>query len=111
MNIDDKLTEYKNILKLNDWEIQVNEEESLGDNAEAKMLFNYYKAIIKINNNLNDEEKEKSLIHELLHVIHRDEMDIMFQFLNDEQRIFYERFHERAIEKMAQIIYKLNCSD
>lgn len=103
------LQKYQGIFKLNDWDIQIIDEMALETEGGAKIVYNDYKAIIYIKKELSQEEKERSLLHELLHVIHRDEMDIVKDNIeNDQIRKMYERFHERSIEKMAKIIYELN---
>lgn len=104
----EKLEKYKETLNLQNWEIQLIEESQLEVEGATKAFFNDYKAIIKIKKELNNIEKEKTLIHELLHLIHRDESDIISDNLEDKAMVaMYERFHERSIEQMSKIIYKL----
>lgn len=109
------ITKYINILKLNDWDIDVIEEPTLESEAMTKTIYNDYKAIIKIKKELSEVEKEKALIHELLHLVFRDAYDIFAeQCENEEIKTYCCRQHERAIEKTAKIIYKLangtNCN-
>lgn len=107
-SMEEKLKKYKEILNLQNWDIQVIEEDSLEIEGMSKILFNDYKAIIKIKRESSDVEKDKTLIHELLHLIHRDESDLISDNLRDEAiASMYGRFHERSIEQMAKIIYKL----
>lgn len=108
ISIEQKLERYKQILSLQNWDIQVIEEDAFETEGATKVLFNDYKAIIKIKRELSDVEKDKTLIHELLHLIHRDESDLISDNLRDEAiASMYDRFHERSIEQMAKIIYKL----
>lgn len=108
----DKLEKYKKILNLSNFDIQIIEEDAFELEGATKVLYNDNKAIIKIKNELSEEEKEKTLIHELLHLVHRDEEDIvsgMAEHNDIDGQILelYERFHERSIEHMARVIYRL----
>lgn len=99
---------YQSILGLNDWEIIVTVDDAINTSAETKLLYNDYKAIIRINAKHSDEEKERSLIHELIHLIYRDAYDIFTENVENEYiKEYCSRQHERAIEKTAKIIYKL----
>lgn len=77
--------------------------------AETKLIYNDYKAIIRVNKAISNLEKEKALIHELLHLIFRDAYDIFTDYIdNDFAKDYCGRQHERSIEKTAKIIYLLN---
>lgn len=108
MSLNDLLKKWIEILKLKDWNIQLIEEATLDNSGEAKMIYNDYQAIIRIKSELSQEEKEKTLIHELLHLLHRDELDIVQDNLEDYNHTLYTRFHERNIEKVAQILYSIS---
>jgi Zn-dependent peptidase ImmA (M78 family) len=100
---------YQSLLRLEDWDICVVEEPNLVNNAEAKMIYNDCKAIIRINADLSQEEKEKALVHEMLHLIFRDAYDIFVeQCRNEFAKEYCTRQHERAIEKTAKVIHSLN---
>lgn len=102
------LLNYQTILRLSDWNITLHEDDAIETPAETKLIFNDYKAIIRIKNSLCDSEKELTLIHELLHLIYRDAYDIFADTIQDDfTRNYCSRQHERAIEKTANIIYKL----
>jgi len=107
-----KLEKYKKLLNVQNWQIQLIEEECLDCDGHTKMLYNDYRAVIKISKSLSDTEKELSLIHELLHLVHRDEYFTASEVLDTAENKFvntmYVRFHERSIEQMAKIIYKLS---
>jgi len=105
--LNELLKKWIEILRLKDWDIQVVEEDTLENDGETKVLFNMYKAIIRIKGELSNEEKEKTLIHELLHLLHRDEADLVSDNLEDYNQTLYIRFHERNIEKVAQILYSI----
>lgn len=108
INLKEKLEQYKDILKLQEWDIQLVEEERLNSDGSSYAVYNDFGATIKINSRLKDEEKEKTVIHELLHLVHRDESDIASENIeNDVANKMYIRFHERNIERIAQVIYKL----
>lgn len=96
------------ILKLKDWNIQIIEEKALDYDGCSKIIYNDYKAIIKIKDELSFKEKEKTLIHELLHLVHRDEYNLVSDNLDGYVETLYNQFHERNIEKMAQILYRIN---
>ncbi|MFT9498255.1 ImmA/IrrE family metallo-endopeptidase [Anaerosolibacter sp.] len=100
--------EYIHLMNLSNWEIDIIEEPTLEVNGQVKMIYNDYKAIIKIKKDLSVEEKEKAVVHELVHLIHRDELDMACENIeNKTMADLYQRFHERSIEQMAKIIYKL----
>ncbi|CUU45550.1 ImmA/IrrE family metallo-endopeptidase [Clostridium beijerinckii] len=99
------LKKWIEILRLKDWDIQLSEVEVLDNNGDSYIIYNMYKARIRIKAELSQEEKEKTLIHELLHLIHRDECDLVQDNLKDYNYTLYTRFHERNIEKVAQILY------
>lgn len=99
------------MLKLKDWKIQLIEERTLDTEATTKTIYNDYQAVIRIKDELSIEEKEKALIHELLHLIHRDELDIARDNLQGYNDTLYVRFHERTIEKMAQILYEISIKE
>jgi len=58
-----KLEKYKKLLNVQNWQIQLIEEECLDCDGHTKMLYNDYRAVIKISKSLSDTEKELSLIH------------------------------------------------
>ncbi len=100
-----KLNKWVKILRLENWDIDVIDYPTLEVMGRCKMLYNDFKAVIQIKSELSEEEKEKALVHELLHLLHRDSFDIASDNLTDEITTLYERCHERAIERMAQILY------
>ncbi|OOM82318.1 hypothetical protein CLPUN_03190 [Clostridium puniceum] len=106
--MDKLLKKWVKILKLKDWNIQLIEAEALDNSGNSYILFNDYKARITIKAELSQEEKEKTLIHELLHLVHRDEADLASDNLKDYNQTLYTRFHERNIEKVAQILYSIS---
>ncbi|MDV3426654.1 MAG: ImmA/IrrE family metallo-endopeptidase [Bacillota bacterium] len=101
------LNKWVEILRLKDWDIQVIEADVLDTDGLSYLIYNMYKVRISIKAELSQEEKEKTLIHELLHLIHRDECDLVTDNLEEYNRTLYTRFHERNIEKVAQILYSL----
>jgi Zn-dependent peptidase ImmA (M78 family) len=91
----EKLKRYQKILRLEDWDIELHEVSALDSVASTKMIFNEYTAIIEIKKELDEKNKELSLIHELLHIIFRDEIDIITQDIEDETvKTFLLRYHE-----------------
>jgi Zn-dependent peptidase ImmA (M78 family) len=105
----DALRKYQIQLGLLDWDISLVEDEAIESTAQTKLIYNDYKAIIRINKVISDVEKEKALIHELLHLIFRDAYDIFTDNIEDGfAKEYCGRQHERAIEKTAKIIYSLN---
>jgi hypothetical protein len=103
------LKKYQAQLRLSDWDIELIEDESISNDAETLLIFNDYKAVVKINKKHAEKVKEESLIHELLHLIFRDAYDLFEANVSDEAiKTYTQRQHERAIEKTAKIIYKLN---
>lgn len=54
------LKKYQSQLKLNDWNVTLIEDESINADAETFLIFNDYKATVKIKKTLNSEEKEKA---------------------------------------------------
>jgi len=109
--LQNKLEKYKKILNVQNWQIQLIEEECLDCDGHARMLYNDNRAVIKISRSLSDVEKELALIHEMLHLVHRDEYFTASEVLDTPENKFantmYIRFHERSIEQIAKIIYKL----
>lgn len=109
MEINELVDKYQKQFNLMDWDISCVETEALNTEASTKTLFNDYKASMLIKAGKSDVEKEKSIIHELLHLIFRDAYDIFADTVEDEfAKTYCERQHERAIEKTAKIIYQLN---
>jgi Zn-dependent peptidase ImmA (M78 family) len=103
------LAKYKKQLRLLDWDIELIEYPTLGVEAQTKLIYHDYKAVIQIRSELSDVDKEKTLIHELLHLIFRDAYDIFTeQCENEFAKEYCTKQHERAIEKTAKIIYGLN---
>lgn len=105
--MEELLKEWKNKLKLNDWTIELLEKSTLDCCGTTYALYNDYTCTIEIDSKMSDEEKEKALIHELLHLIHRDEYDTAVLELSETVSKLYTRFHERSIEKMAQTLYNI----
>ncbi len=96
------------LLRLQDWEIDIQEDEAINVSAQTLLIFNDYKACVKLQKRHKPEEQEKSLIHELLHLIFRDAYDIFEDNCRDESmKAYCLKQHERAIEKTAKIIYSL----
>lgn len=93
-------------MRIGNWDIDIIEESGLDTDANCKMIYNDYKAVIKLKKELSDSEKLKGLIHEMIHIIHRDELDIACDNLSEKAKNLYLRFHERSIEQMAKIIYE-----
>lgn len=107
-NLDELLKKYVKILNVQNWDIQLLEDESLEVSANCYMIFNDYKAVIKLKKQHSLEEKEKSLIHELIHLVRRDEYDLCTEIIQDEYlNKLYARFHERSVEQLANVIYNL----
>ena len=103
----EKLKKYQKILRLEDWDIELHEISALDSVAHTKMVFNEYTAIITISKELDEKNKEISLLHELLHMIFRDEIDIITQYIKKEiVSDFCLRYHERSIDRLAHIIYE-----
>lgn len=100
------LLKYQKILGLLDWDITLQEVPTLENDGQTKILYNMYKALVQIKDELSMVEKEKTLIHELLHLIFRDAHDIAQDNIENKYlQEYYTRQHERAIEKTAQILY------
>lgn len=108
VSMNELLKKWQKILRLEDWDIQVIEAQDFDDDGQSYIIYNFNRARITIKAELSKEEKEKTLIHELLHVMHRDECDIAQDNLEGYTETTYSRFHERNIEKVAQILYILN---
>ena len=106
--MEELLKQYQKILNLTNWTLEVSEESTLASDGEAKMVFNDYFAQIRILKTLSDKNKELTLIHELIHLVHRNELDIVQENIPDSAFTIYSRFHERSIEQMAKSIYALN---
>ena len=103
------LAKYIEQLRLRDWEISCNVVESFSTQAATKLIYNDYKAVILIRAGMDKPETEKTLIHELLHLIFRDAFDIFDSTVEDDfAKGYCLKQHERAIEKTSQIIYALN---
>lgn len=102
------LNKYTELFKLKDWDITVLEVPALETEGSCKIIYNDYKAIVNIKAELSSLEKEKSLIHELLHIVHRDELDLVLDHIDENFENLYSRFHERNIEKMSRIIFDLS---
>ena len=99
---------YQKLFKLQDWEIELIEEPTMDEIAHNFILYNDYKCVIRIRADLAPEEKEKALIHELLHMIFRDAHDLFTENCDNEAiKLYCQRQHERTIEKTAKIIYSL----
>lgn len=108
MEINEYLQKLKNILHLNDWVVEIIESEACETDARNYMVYNDWKCTITINKNLDIEYKKQSLVHELLHLINRDSYDIATDNIDGEfAKKMYTRYHERAIERQAIIIYAL----
>ena len=107
IRVKEKLKRYQKILRLEDWDIELHEISTIDNHGSIKMVFNEYTAIIEIKKELDEKNKELSLIHELLHLIFRDEIDIITQDMEDETvKTFCLRYHERSIDRLAHIIYE-----
>ena len=107
IRVKEKLKRYQKILRLEDWDIELHEISTIDNHGSIKMVFNEYTAIIEIKKELDEKNKELSLIHELLHIIFRDEIDIITQDMEDETvKTFLLRYHERSIDRLAHIIYE-----
>jgi len=107
IRLDELLKKWIDILRLKDWDIQLIEASELDNSGNSYLLYNMYKVRITIKAELSEEEKEKTLIHELLHLVHRDECDLVQDNLKDYNYTLYTRLHERNIEKVAQILYSM----
>lgn len=106
--MNEQLKKWQKILRLEDWDIQVIEAQDFDSDGQSYIIYNFNRARVTIKKELSQEEKEKTLIHELLHIMHRDECDIAQDNLEGYTETTYTRFHERNIEKIAQILYSLN---
>lgn len=54
------LKKWIEILRLKDWDIQLSEVEVLDNNGDSYIIYNMYKARIRIKAELSQEEKEKN---------------------------------------------------
>ena len=98
---------YKDLLRVNDWDIHIYEEKTLDSDGACKALYSQNVAIIKIRDELSFEEKIKALIHELLHIKDRDERGLVELEIEGNLHAIYIRHHERFVESQAQVIYAL----
>lgn len=98
---------YKDLLKVNDWNIFVYEQVALDSLGGCKALYNSDTAVIRLTDEMSFEEKVKTLIHEMLHIKDRDERGIVEETIEGTLHTMYTRFHERFIESQAQVIYGL----
>lgn len=104
----DKINRLQKILRLQDWDIDYIEVPTMQNSAGTKTLYNEYRAVIEMKAELSEEEKEVTLIHEMLHLVYRDAYDIFTEQCQDEfAKDYCTKQHERAIEKTAKIIYSL----
>jgi Zn-dependent peptidase ImmA (M78 family) len=103
--VKEKLKRYQKILRLEDWDIELHEVSALDSVASTKMVFNEYTAIIAISKELDEKNKELSLMHELLHLIFRDEVNIIQEYIENEQlKELCLRMHGRSIDRLAHIM-------
>lgn len=101
------LDKYVDILGLSNWKIEIKEIPELEELGSNFIIFNEYSCTIRIRAELSTEEKENTIIHELCHLITRDECDIATENLSDGLGKYYLRHHERATQQFADIIYRL----
>ncbi len=94
-------------LNLGNWDITLILEPAFESDGGVKTVFNDYKAIIKIKAELSYDEKLVTLTHEMLHIVFRDSYDIARENLDDTALLLFNRFNERAIEQLAQSIYRI----
>lgn len=104
--MDKMLKKYTEILNLSNWEIQLIEEKALEVPAHTKIVYNDYLAVIKVKDEMTSSEKELSLIHELLHIVFRDDENMVDEIIPEHYQRTYRMFHERAIEQTARSLYK-----
>lgn len=101
------LKKYVKILNLSHWKIELKEIPELEECGTNYRIYNEYSCTIRIRAELSQQEKEITLIHELCHLITRDESDIASENISKELEVYYIRHHERSTDEFAHIIYSL----
>lgn len=93
---------------MQNWDIKLIEDRSIETDGSTYLVYNDYMATIKINEKLSKEEKEKSLIYEVIHIVLRDTQTIADDNIKQEDvNKIYNRNMERETEKLAEGIYKI----
>ena len=93
--------------KLMDWDITVILDPSMAEEGVCSTIEGDYKAVIYIKSISDIREMKRTLIHEFLHIIKRDEYYITNNNLPENLRKTWGSFHERNIEKVCNIIHSL----
>ena len=107
MKLEKHLKKLQKLLRLRDWKIEVTECIGIESEGRNYIIYNDNSCEIMIKSNLSNEEKLKTLIHEMLHLVNRDANDMASENISEELREYYMRFNERAIEQLATSIYSM----
>lgn len=103
----DKVLEIAKVMRVHNWDINYLEMDSLDVEGRNYMIYNDYKCEIMVKRNLSEDEKIKTVIHELIHLITRDSQCIADENMSEEMKRYYNRFYERETEHLAKVFYEV----
>lgn len=108
MKINNLLDYLIKTFRLQDWDIELIFDRSMGSVAQTHLVFNDYMATIKLDPTKSQEEQELSLVHEIIHIILRNSQTISNDNIENEKvNEILSREIERETEKLAKGIYSL----